>query len=159
MHGLAEQAKGGVLLIEEAHRLAEHPHVVEEIGRAMRGNAGRLIVICTSTDDGFEAFLLDTPEFRGMFGEIVRCIELTERELLQLFQRQAVRDLYTLDEELKLELMSRFAWMRQNPAFAFGRTVREMFEQSVARQAARLRGARMSAVAATRLSVRDLPDP
>ena len=159
VHGLAEQARGGVLLIEEAHRLAEYPHVVEELGRAMRGQAGRLIVICTSTDDGFEAYLLNNPEFRGMFGEIVRCVELTDRELMQLFQRQAERDLYTLDEELKLELMSRFARMRQDPGFAFGRTVREMFEQSVARQAARLRGAQMSAAAATRLSVRDLPEP
>lgn len=158
VHGLVEKARGGILLIGEADRLERHPDVVQELCRVMRERAGRFIVICTSAADGFEAYLLNHPEFRELFGEIVRFVELTDRELVQLFQQQAERDLYTLDEELRVELMSRFARLRADPGFAFGRTAREMFEQTVARQSARLRGAQLSAAAVTRLSVGDLPE-
>jgi hypothetical protein len=54
--------------------------------------------------------------------------------------------------------MARFARMRDDESFAYGRTVREMFEQSVARQAARLAGQDVTAATVARLSALDLPE-
>jgi hypothetical protein len=158
VHGLVEQAVGGVLLVDEAHRLVTCPDVVTELRLAMAEHRDDLVVICAGDAEGFEAWLLDNPEFRGLFGEVVRFTEPTDRELLQMFQLHAERDLYTLDEELRLELLTRFGRMRESPDFAFGRTARELFEQTTARQAARLRGANVSAALVTRLSARDLPE-
>src|SRR5262249_26994383 len=93
VHGLVEKARGGILLIGEADGLERHPDGVAELGRVMRERAGRFIVICTSAADGLEAYLLNHPEFRELFGEIMRFAEPTDRELVQLFQQQAERDL------------------------------------------------------------------
>jgi hypothetical protein len=57
-----------------------------------------------------------------------------------------------------VELLDRFAGMRRYPGFAFADTVRRLFDQIVARQAARLAGAQVNPAAVARLSVRDLPD-
>ncbi len=83
--------------------------------------------------------------------------EPTDRQLVQLFSRLAERDLYMLDEELRVELLDRFGGMRRYPGFAFADTVRRLFDQIVARQAGRLAGAQVSAAAVARLSVGDLP--
>jgi hypothetical protein len=48
--------------------------------------------------------------------------------------------------------------MRRYPGFAFADTVRRLFGQIVARQAARLSGAQVNPVAVARLSIRDLPE-
>jgi AAA lid domain len=105
-----------------------------------------------------EGFLLAHPGFRAEFGAIIEFREPTERQLVQLFSRLAERDLYMLDEELRVELLDRFAGMRRYPGFAFADTVRRLFDQIAARQAARLAGARVDPAAVARLGVRDLPD-
>jgi hypothetical protein len=93
-----------------------------------------------------------------MFGEVVEFADFGDRELVQLFQRFAEQHLYMLDEELRVELMARFARMRDHESFAYGRTVRELFEETVARQAARLAGQAVTAATVARLSARDLPE-
>jgi AAA lid domain/ATPase family associated with various cellular activities (AAA) len=158
VYGMVEQAMGGVLLIQEAHRLERAPGVVSELMRYLEERRGRFIVICASTAAELDGFLAGSPAFRELFGEVVEFADLRDRELVQLFQQFAERDLYMLDEELRVELMARFARTRDDQSFAYGRTVREIFEQSVARQAARLAGQDVTAAAVARLSARDLPE-
>ncbi|MCW2942304.1 MAG: ATPase [Actinomycetia bacterium] len=154
VYGMVEQAMGGVLLIQEAHRLARTPAVVTELLAAMAERRGRFLVICAGPSD---AFLGQSPDFSAVFGHVVEFEPPTARELVQLFQRFAERNVYTLDEELRVELMHRFAQMREDEGFGYARTVRELFEQSVARQAARLAGEQVNAATVARLSARDLP--
>lgn len=82
----------------------------------------------------------------------------TDRQLVQLLSRFAERELYLLDEELRVELLGRFGEMRRSRGFAFAETVRRLFDAIVARQAARLAGARVDAATVARLTVRDLPE-
>ena len=63
-----------------------------------------------------------------------------------------------LDEELRVELLNRLERLRDDPNFAYARTVRALFEQTVARQAARLAGADVNAATVARLTARDLPE-
>jgi hypothetical protein len=118
----------------------------------------KFMVICAGLPEEMEGFLLANPGFRAEFGAIIEFREPTERQLVQLFSRLAERDLYMLDEELRVELLDRFGGMRGYPGFAFADTVRRLFDQIVARQASRLAGAQVNAAAVARLSVRDLPE-
>jgi hypothetical protein len=158
VYAMVEQAMGGVLLIQEAHRLARSPDVVTELLRYLEERRGRFIVICTSSAPEMDDFLAASPAFGELFGEVVKFADFSDRELVQLFQQFAERDLYMLDEELRVELMARFARTRDDDGFAGGRTVREIFEQTVARQAARLAGQDVTAATVARLTARDLPE-
>jgi hypothetical protein len=152
-----DEGIGGVLLIEDAHLLDRMPAAADELSRLMAERRDKFMVICTAPPDEMEGFLLANPGFRAEFGAIVEFREPTDRQLVQLFSRMAERDLYMLDEELRVELLDRFGGMRGYPAFAFADTVRRMFDQIVARQASRLGSAQVSAAAVARLTVRDLP--
>ncbi len=154
-----ERATGGVLLIEDAYLLARMPVAQAELTRLMEQRRDKFLIVCAGPPDEMDAFLLTDPGFRAGFGAIAEFAEPTDRQLVQLFSRLAERDLYLLDEELRVELLGRFSEMRHSAGFAFAKTVRRLFEQTVARQAARLAGGRVDAVAVARLSVRDLPDP
>ncbi|MEU8346727.1 AAA family ATPase [Spirillospora sp. NPDC048832] len=156
--GMVDQALGGVLLIQEAYRLDRAPAVVDELLRRMHQSGTRFIVVCSSPAAEMEGFLAGNPAFRAEFGRILEFTAMGDRDLVGLFQSYAERDLYMLDEELRVELLSRFEAMREDPRFAYARTVRALFEQTVARQAARLAGADVNAATVARLTARDLPE-
>ncbi|MFI0372688.1 AAA family ATPase [Actinomadura sp. 1N219] len=156
--GMVEQALGGVLLIQEAYRLDRSPPVVAELLRRMNAGGARFMVVCSSPAAEMEGFLAGNPAFRAEFGRVVEFTGMGDRDMVQLFQSYAERDLYVLDEELRVELLNRFARLRGDPQFAYARTVRALFEQTVARQAARLAGADVNAATVARLTARDLPE-
>ncbi|MEV5704586.1 hypothetical protein [Actinoallomurus sp. NPDC052274] len=153
-----DRAIGGVLLIEDASLLDRMPGAVAALLRQMADRRDRFLVVCCSEPDEMDGFLLANPGFRAEFGAIVEFGEPTDRQLVQLFSRFAERELYLLDEELRVELLGRFGEMRGSRRFAFAETVRRLFDAIVARQAARLAGARVDAATVARLTVRDLPD-
>ncbi|WP_033423908.1 hypothetical protein [Actinomadura flavalba] len=154
---MVEQALGGVLVIQDAERLDRVPAVVDELRAAMAARGARLMVVCAGPRREMEGFLAGNPVFRGEFGEIVEFEGMGDRELVRLFQSYADRDLYVLDEELRVELLTRFERLRDDPSFGFARTVRALFEQTVARQAARLARADVNAATVARLTAEDLP--
>lgn len=158
VRGMVDQAVGGVLLVQEAHLLDRVPEVVDELRAVLRRDGHRLLVVCAGLPDELHGFLAGNPDFRDAFGEVMEFEGLGERELVGLFQSYAERDLYMLDEELRVELLGRFEQMRGDPAFAYARTVRELFEATIARQAARLAGADVDASTVARLTVGDLPE-
>jgi hypothetical protein len=161
---MVEQALGGVLLIQEAYRLDRSPAVVDELLRRMNPGGGqgqgmgRFLVVCSSPAAEMEGFLAGNPAFRAEFGPMLEFTGMGDRDMVRLFQSYAERDLYMLDEELRVELLSRFERLRDDPRFAYARTVRALFEQTVARQAARLAGADVNAATVARLTARDLPE-
>lgn len=157
VRGMVEQALGGVLLVQEAHLLDRVPEVVTELRSVLHRDGHRLLVVCAGPPDEFHGFLAANPNFRDEFGQVIEFEPLSDRELVGLFQSYAERDLYMLDEELRVELLGRFEQMRGDPSFGHARTVRELFEGTIARQAARLAGADVDASTVARLTVNDLP--
>ncbi|MFC5746050.1 hypothetical protein [Actinomadura rugatobispora] len=155
---MVDQALGGVLLIQEAYRLDRVPAVVNELLRCMRQRGRRLMVVCSGLAAEMEGFLAGNPSFQAEFGRTLEFEGMGDRDLVGLFQAYAERDLYLLDEELRVELLARFARLRDDPQFAFARTVRQLFEQTIARQAARLAGVDVNAATVARLTARDLPE-
>ncbi|GAB3988062.1 hypothetical protein GCM10029978_109440 [Actinoallomurus acanthiterrae] len=153
-----DRAVGGVLLIEDASLLDRTSAAVTALLRNIEERRDKFLVICSSEPDEMDGFLLANPEFRAEFGAVVEFREPTDRQLVKLFSRFAERELYLLDEELRVELLGRFGEMRGSRGFAFAETVRRLFDAIVARQAARLAGARVDAATVARLTVRDLPE-
>ncbi|MEV5570922.1 hypothetical protein AB0L06_12805 [Spirillospora sp. NPDC052269] len=158
VRGMVDQALGGVLLVQEAHLLDRVPEVVDELRTVLRRDGHRLLVVCAGPPDELHAFLAANPALREEFGQLIEFEPLGDRELVGLFQSYAERDLYMLDEELRVELLGRFEQMRGDPSFGYARTVRELFEGTIARQAARLAGADVDASTVARLTVGDLPE-
>lgn len=155
---MVDRAMGGVLLIEQAHRLGRSPEVLAELLRRMDERRGKFMVICTGRAEETDGFLATAPRFRAEFGAIVEFEPPSDRELVRLFQRQAERDLYMLDEELRVDLLARFERMRGSEDFAYARTAHALLRETVARQGARLAGTEVDAATVARLSARDLPD-
>lgn len=156
--GMIDQASGGLLLIQESHLLDRSPHVVRELLRQLAERRTRFMIVCTGPAAEMEGFLAGNPDFREQFGSTVEFEGLTDRQLVQLYQSYAERDLYLLEEELRVELLARFGRLRAHEDFAYARTARMLFEETVARQAARLSGADVNAATVARLAVQDLPE-
>jgi ATPase family associated with various cellular activities (AAA) len=145
--GMVEQAMGGVLLIEQADRLAGRAaggsaaagSVAGELLRHMAERRGEFMIVCSSTVPAvMSEFMMDNPGFRAGFAGPIEFAPFTDRELVKIFQRFAERDLYLLDEELRVELLGRFAGLRQEDGFEYAITVRRLFDETVTRQASRL---------------------
>jgi DNA polymerase III delta prime subunit len=162
---MVEQAMGGVLLIEQAERLAGPAvagapvvgteaaagaaaglgvgagagTVAAELLRHMAERHGEFMIVCSSTvPAAMTELLADDPGFRAEFAGPIEFAPFTDRELVRIFQRFAERDLYLLDEELRVELLSRFARLREEDGFEYAITVRRLFDETVTRQASRL---------------------
>jgi hypothetical protein len=149
---MVEQAMGGVLLIEQAERLAGPAAARSGAGGAAAGGAaaeellrhlgerrGEFMIVCSSTvPAAMMEFLMDNPGFRAEFAEPIEFAPFTDRELVRIFQRFAERDLYLLDEELRVELLAWFARLREEAGFEYAITVRRLFDETVTRQANRL---------------------
>jgi hypothetical protein len=186
---MVEQAMDGVLLIEQAERLGgggtgrrarsaakAGGSVATELLKHMTERRGEFMIVCSSTvPAAMTEFLRDNPDFAAEFAEPIEFAPFTARELVRIFQRFAERDLYLLDEELRVELLGRFGRLREENGFAYAITVRQLFEETVARQANRLAGtaspaappgaaagpgagAPVTATTVARLTARDLPE-
>ncbi|MEO5876255.1 MAG: hypothetical protein ABIS86_19905, partial [Streptosporangiaceae bacterium] len=150
--GMVQQADGGLLLVQEADQLT--PDIVSELFRGLREHRFMLVLAGGSMGRMLDA----NPDIRATFQQL-DFEPLSDRELVQLFQQLAEKKLYLLEEELRIELMTRFARARDGEGFAFGRTVRAMFEETAARQARRLSGVHgADARTVARLTTRDLPE-
>ena len=153
-----DRAGGGVLFIDDAYLLDRMSAAVDELSRLMGERRDKFMVVCASLPDEMEGFLLANPGFRAEFGAIVEFREPTERQLVQLFSRLAERDLYMLDEELRVELLDRFAGMRRYPGFAFADTVRRAVRPDRHAAGVEAGGRTGQSAAVARLSIRDLPE-
>ncbi|WP_106402349.1 hypothetical protein [Actinocorallia populi] len=149
---MVQQAEGGLLLVQQAEALT--PEAVAELFRGFRDHPYQLVL--AGRDLG--GFLRANPDIEATFLKL-DFTPPTDRELVQLFVKLAEAKLYVVEEELRVELMTRIAGLRENENFAYGRTVHQWFDETVARQARRLAGlVGADAMTAARLTTRDLPE-
>jgi hypothetical protein len=158
----AADAQGGVLLIDRAATLGE-PNaraVLSELVRAMDDQRGRLLVVCADRPAAMRALVENVPSLGHRFGEVIDFPDLTDQDLVAVFQAAAAERQYVLDEALLAVLPGRMRALRAAPGFAGGHAARRLFEETVARQSLRIvrDGRTMSAAQLTRLTARDLPD-
>jgi SpoVK/Ycf46/Vps4 family AAA+-type ATPase len=143
---VVDQAKGGILFIDEAYALAKASdndfgqEAIEVILKSMEDCRDNLVVIAAGYTNRMNEFLGSNPGLNSRFPRVVPFPDYSPAELEEIFRRQAGHNSYHLAEGvepiLKGEMERR--WQQRGSDFANARDVRNLFERVVAKQANRV---------------------
>ena len=146
---VVQEARGGVLFIDEAYSLAPDNsdqdfgrEAIETLLKLMEDHREDLVVIVAGYRDRMETFLESNPGLRSRFTRFIDFPDYTPDELTLIFERMATDEGYTLGEgaldSAKVILGREHAERGDN--FGNARLVRNLFEHSLTAQANRLVG-------------------
>ncbi|MCR5418248.1 MAG: AAA family ATPase [Lachnospiraceae bacterium] len=144
---VVEEARGGVLFIDEAYSLtvgcSENDYgseVVSTLLKAMEDYRDELVVIVAGYPELMDEFLSSNPGFRSRFNRILKFTDYSPEEQFEILEYMCRQQDYILDEEAKgpvMELLVRRT-ERKGDDFANARDVRNLLEDAIMRQAGRL---------------------
>ena len=138
---LCEQARGGVLFIDEAYGLTAHQHqgygpeAIETLLKFMEDNRGDIVVIVAGYPKEMQGFLDANPGLRSRFDVVIDFPDYSTEELTSIF------DLYLEEFQLGLSPAARekvaaySAGMERRRGFGNGRAMRNLFNEVVRRHA------------------------
>ena len=140
------RALGGVLFIDEAYALVNDDQdsfgkeAVETLLKAMEDHRDELVVIVAGYTELMHKFIESNPGFKSRFSKFFEFPDYTGEELMEIFRRFAENNGYTLAEDAEKMLKEKLNEMYENRSrhFGNGRTVRNIFEKAIHRQADRL---------------------
>ena len=142
--GVLDQAKGGVLFIDEAYHLhredgKDYGHeAIEILLQVMENDRDKVVVILAGYKDRMDAFFGSNP---GMSSRIAHHLHFADYDLDEL---EEIGNLmlgnagYYLSAEAEVVLRGYLTRRKQQPLFANGRTVRNALEAARMRHANRL---------------------
>ncbi|MDE5967396.1 MAG: AAA family ATPase [Lachnospiraceae bacterium] len=142
-----ERAKGGVLFIDEAYALSNNKgegdfgqEAIDILNKEMEDNRADLIVIAAGYEKEMDTFLNANPGLRSRFNKYIAFPDYSADELLTIFEYQASKLDYSLDDAAREYLIEQFSMVLQNPPEHFGnaRSVRNYLEEAISHQANRL---------------------
>jgi len=141
-----QTALGGVLFIDEAYSLVGSgddsygKECIATILKAMEDHRDELIVIVAGYDDLMHEFIDANPGLKSRFNKYFNFPDYTGEEMERIFQFQCDKNGYKVTPEAKTMLRERFDHMYENrdANFGNGRTVRNIFEKVINKQADRL---------------------
>lgn len=143
-----QSAMGGILFIDEAYSLAQANEndygreAIDTLLKAMEDNRDDLIVIVAGYPDLMDNFLHSNPGLESRFNKFIYFEDYDGEELYEIFDLMACEANLTLDEGARQYLKEYFETLYEHRPknFANGRTVRNLFEEVITRQANRLAG-------------------
>lgn len=141
-----QSALGGVLFIDEAYSLANDEQdafgkeAIETILKGMEDHRDELIVIVAGYTDLMHKFIDSNPGLSSRFGKYFEFPDYTGEEMNAIFQSMCKKSGYVMDEDFSEYLIGEFNRLHEEQARNFGnaRTVRNIFEKSIAHQANRV---------------------
>lgn len=141
-----KRALDGVLFIDEAYALSPPgPHsqdfgseAIETLIKRMEDYRGRLVVIVAGYPDLMGRFLASNPGLRSRFSREIAFDDYTDAELVEIIDKLAVDAEYVIDPGVHGALYDIFRKAREKNGFGNARYARNLFEQSISRQALRL---------------------
>lgn len=143
---LVEQAKGGILFIDEAYSLVHGGEkdfgreAIDTLVKLMEDNREDLIIIVAGYPKEMEEFISANPGMRSRFNKYIHFEDYNEHELQQIFELR-VSDLgFTLSNKAKQRSANLFENLidQKNRTFGNGREVRNIFEKVIENQATRV---------------------
>lgn len=139
-----EAAHGGILFIDEAYALARGGEkdfgreAIDTIVKGMEDRRDDLLVILAGYPAEMQYFLSLNPGLHSRFPFHVAFPDFSEKELLQIAE-QAFRERdYRLTLEARTEFRQLLRRLRAQPNFSNARTVRNLVERTMRRQALRV---------------------
>ena len=143
---VVQKALGGVLFIDEAYSLAAGGEndfgreAIETLLKAMEDHRDELVVIVAGYDGPMEDFIHSNPGLESRFNKYIHFPDYTGPELMAMFRLQCEKNGYTLPPETEKAAEALFdrLYDERDENFGNGRTVRNLFEDAVSRQADRV---------------------
>lgn len=142
---IIDSALDGVLFVDEAYTLVggQNDYGKEAIAtllKRMEDDRERLIVILAGYSEDMEEFINSNPGLRSRFNRYIKFPDYTSSELYDIFQLNASKNEYVINEEANQYLKKRLDIVVQNKQKDFGnaRYIRNYFELAIEHQANRL---------------------
>ncbi len=140
-----EEAKGGILFIDEAYTLAKEGNdfgqeAIDTILKAMEDNRKDLVVIVAGYTNLMENFINSNPGLKSRFNKYIEFKDYSAEELIEIFDMQCSKYNYTLSPEARetIEKVIRDREASKGANFANARDVRNLFETIITNQASRV---------------------
>lgn len=141
-----EKAIGGVLFIDEAYSLLGEgsaqfgQEAVDTLLKEMEDNRDNLAVIVAGYDDEMLKFINSNPGLKSRFNRFIHFDDYTPDELFQIFESFCKNGGYEVDEKAQKGIRSYFEELgtSSDTGFANGRSVRNVFEGVISKQASRI---------------------
>ncbi|WP_197673225.1 AAA family ATPase [Leptolyngbya sp. O-77] len=140
-------ALDGVLFIDEAYALVP-PETGKDFGqeaidtllKRMEDYRDRLVVIVAGYTDEMSVFIESNPGLKSRFNRYFYFDHFKPEELLAIFENMGKKNHFTLTPEARDTLLKRFEalYVKRDRTFGNGRTVRNLFEKTIEKQANRL---------------------
>lgn len=146
---ILEQAKGGILFIDEAYTLCQGgeqdqygQEAIDTILKYMEDNRDDLIVIVAGYESKMSGFINSNPGLKSRFNKYFHFIDYDATQLAAIFTKMATQSQYIITPNfaLLLENLCELMITRKGENFGNGRTVRNLFERCVTNQANRVVG-------------------
>lgn len=141
-----QEAMNGILFVDEAYSLVGRgdndfgQEAIDTLLKQMEDKRDRLAVIVAGYTKPMTDFINSNAGLESRFTRVVHFDDYTEKELLDIFIGLMQKDRYEMTEEAmsKLEKQLQQLTRNKNEKFGNGRTVRNLFEKIVERQAVRI---------------------
>ena len=145
VHEVVEASLGGVLFIDEAYTLTvtrdeSGQEAIATLLKLMEDHRGNLVVIVAGYDNLMRDFIDSNPGLKSRFTKHIHFRDYDADELLQIFEIYAGKRDYVLTDGAKQALIDYFQYVidTKDENFANGRFARNVFEETIAKQATRV---------------------
>ena len=169
---LCDKAMGGILFVDEAYTLAplsqsgerdsQGAQALEQLMKRMEDDRGKFVVIAAGYRTEMENLFRINVGFRSRFSYFLNIDDYTPDQLYQIMEVFALEKKYHFAsdaKELALKMITEIYNAREKD-FANGRTIRQLFDKIVAKQAERLQKVDISTLSNEQLmtiTVDDIP--
>ncbi|WP_067466272.1 AAA family ATPase [Actinomadura macra] len=140
-----EQARGGVLFVDEAYALTRETtgtdfgrEAIDTLVKLMEDHRDEVVVIAAGYSAEMREFMAANPGLKSRISRTVEFENYGPAELLQIVELQAGKDGYRLADDTRAAVLDHFTTVKRDAGFGNGRAARRVFEAAVERQAQRL---------------------
>ncbi|MEU6206776.1 right-handed parallel beta-helix repeat-containing protein [Micromonospora musae] len=153
-----DRARGGVLFIDEAYTLAP-PDARQDFGREaidtlvklMEDHRDEVVVIAAGYEEEIEAFLAANAGLASRFSRRIHFANYDANDLVAIFQNLAAASGYECPGQTLAALRQHFEHVPRTRTFGNGRYARQVLDETITRQAGRIRSLRDPSVEQLRM--------
>lgn len=142
-----EQAKGGVLFIDEAYSITENDHsdsygreCLTELTKALEDYRDDLVVIVAGYTEPMEHFFASNPGLKSRFNTFIEFPDYSADELYRMLKKRCKETDYLLSEDVEQQIYVALQELTKSKSenFSNGRLVRNMYDDLIMNQARRV---------------------
>jgi SpoVK/Ycf46/Vps4 family AAA+-type ATPase len=140
-----EEAKGGILFIDEAYALARKDdtfgqEAIDTILKAMEDNREDFVVIVAGYTGPMENFINSNPGLKSRFNKYIEFPDYTIDELMGIFDMNCKKYDYEMADDVRAQVRAMIVQRKLAAVenFANAREVRNLFEEIITNQARRV---------------------